>query len=223
MSSLEGIRRPVALAEEVYSRLYDQLMTHCIAPGARLSVDGLARTLNVSQTPIREALARLEAQGLVVKTHLVGYRVAKPVARERLDQIYEMRLLTEPRLAALAAERISSDSRRELLAIAAQMEAAGTLASAENYARFSRLDDAFHQCIAAASGNLVIADALAALHVHVHLFRLSRPPTAIADAVLEHGQVLEAIVAGNARAAEEAMLRHILHSRRRFAEDGSKE
>ncbi|WP_280516122.1 GntR family transcriptional regulator [Pelagibacterium lentulum] len=64
--------RPTSLAEEVYSRLYDQLMTHAIAPRDRLSVDSLARTLNVSQTPIREALVRLEAQGLVVKIHPVG-------------------------------------------------------------------------------------------------------------------------------------------------------
>lgn len=64
MNSLVGIKRPSALAEEVYSRLYDQLMTQGIAPGAKLSVDGLARALDVSQTPIREALARLEARAI---------------------------------------------------------------------------------------------------------------------------------------------------------------
>jgi DNA-binding GntR family transcriptional regulator len=220
MSSLAGIKRPPALAEEVYSRLYEQLMTHSIEPGSRLSVDGLSRTLSVSQTPIREALARLEAQGLVIKTHLVGYRVAEPMARDRVDQIYELRLLTEPRLAALAAQRISDTERDELRRLADQMQADAALGSGGDYARFSRLDEAFHQHIAVASGNQVIANALAALHVHVHLFRLSQPPTAITDAVLEHGQLVEAILAGDAKAAGAAMLQHILCSRRRFAEEG---
>ncbi|WP_375599114.1 GntR family transcriptional regulator [Devosia sp. Naph2] len=222
MNSLVGIKRPGALAEEVYSRLYDQLMTQGIASGAKLSVDGLARALDVSQTPVREALARLEAQGLVVKVHLVGYRVAPPMDRARLDQIYELRLLTEPRLATLAAERISAGARDELLSAAKQMEAESTAHTPEAYARFSRLDEAFHRQIAAASGNGVIADALAALHVHVHLFRLSQPRTVIADAIVEHLTIVQAIVARDARAAENAMRDHIVRSRRRFAEEGSR-
>ena len=221
MSLLTGIKRPGALAEEVYSRLYDQLMTHSIAPGAKLSVDGLARALDVSPTPIREALARLEAQGLVVKVHLIGYRVAQPMDRDRLDQIYELRLLTEPRLAAHAAERVGEEERRDLLSISAAMEAEGASRGPEAYARFSRLDEAFHRKIAAASGNRVIEEALAGLHVHVHLFRLSQPPSAISEAIAEHKKLVQAIVAGNARAAESAMLDHVLSSRRRFAEERS--
>ena len=213
-----GIRRPGALAEEVYSRLYDQLMTHSIEPGAKLSVDGLARSLDVSQTPIREALARLEAQGLVVKVHLVGYRAAQPMTRERLDQIYELRLLTEPRLAALAAERISPNDREDLAAMSEEMAGMDGASTPEAYALFSRLDEAFHRKIAAASGNRVIEDALAALHVHVHLFRMSRPPSAISEAILEHAALVEAIAAGEAKTAEDAMLDHILNSRRRFSE-----
>jgi DNA-binding GntR family transcriptional regulator len=221
MNLSTGIKRPGALAEEVYSRLYDQLMTHSIAPGAKLSVDALARTLDVSQTPIREALARLEAQGLVVKIHLVGYRVAQPMDRERLDQIYELRLLTEPRLAALAAQRIGGEERSSLISISAEMEAEGASQTPDGYARFSRLDEAFHRKIAAASGNRVIEDALAALHVHVHLFRISQPSTAISDAILEHGKLVRAIVAGDADAAEGAMLEHILSSRQRFTDERS--
>lgn len=221
MSLLTGIKRPGALAEEVYSRLYDQLMTYGIAPGAKLSVDGLARTLDVSQTPIREALARLEAQGLVHKIHLVGYRVAPPMDRARLDQIYELRLLTEPRLAAHAAGRIGEEERRDLLSLFAKMEAEGASQGPEAYARFSRQDEAFHRKIAAASGNRVIEDALAALHVHVHLFRLSQPPSAISQAIIEHKRIVEAIVSGNPQAAESAMLAHVLSSRQRFTEEKS--
>lgn len=219
LTSLTVIRRPASLTEEVYSRLYDQLMTHDIAPGDRLSVDSLARTLDVSQTPVREALVRLEAQGLVVKVHLVGYRVAERIARDRLDQIYELRLLTEPHLAAQAALRMGDEERRALSGLAAAMVSEGAFGTPEAYARFSRLDEAFHRAIATASGNLVIADALADLHIHVHLFRVSRPPTAISDAIHEHDRLVGAIINGNADAARDAMEKHILRSRQRFGGD----
>lgn len=212
-----GIKRPNALAEEVYERLYDQLMTHSLVPGAKLSVDGLARTLDVSQTPIREALARLEAQGLVIKVHLVGYRVAEPMSHDRLDQIYELRVLTEPRLAALAAERIDAQARDDLIAAADEMSAMSAADSPEAYVQFSRLDEAFHRKIAAASGNRVIEDALAALHVHVHLFRMSQPHSVLSEAIAEHQSLVAAIAVGDARAAEAAMLDHIRASRRRFS------
>jgi DNA-binding GntR family transcriptional regulator len=219
MHSLTDIRRPVALTEEVYARLFDQMMTHGIAPGTKLSVDALARTLNVSQTPIREALARLEAQGLVVKVHLVGYRVAERLERSRLDQIYEMRLLTEPHLAALAARNIGEKERAELAALWQNMDTGAAFRTPEDYARFSRLDEEFHRGIAAASGNKVIADALSGLHVHVHLFRMSQPPTAISDAILEHRRIVAALAAADPDAAARAMRDHILNSQRRFAQD----
>ncbi|MBB4053844.1 DNA-binding GntR family transcriptional regulator [Devosia subaequoris] len=216
MNSLTDIRRPPALTEEVYARLFEQLITHSIAPGTKLSVDALSRSLNVSQTPIREALARLEAQGLVVKIHLVGYRVAERIEPDRLEQIYEFRLLTEPHMAALAAERTSEPSRRELLVQCQRMKSDCTSDTPEDYARFSRLDEAFHRAIAVGSGNKVIEDALSALHVHVHLFRMSQPPTAVFDAIEEHSQIAEAIAAADPQAAAKAMRRHVLNSQRRF-------
>lgn len=70
------IHRPTSLAGDVYEAIFAQLMSLKIAPGARITVDSLVREFNVSQTPIREALGRLEGEGLVLKTHLIGYRAA---------------------------------------------------------------------------------------------------------------------------------------------------
>lgn len=217
MRSLTDIRRPPALTEEVHARLFEQLMTHSIAPGTKLSVDALARSLNVSQTPIREALARLEAQGLVVKVHLVGYRVADRIAPDRLEQIYEFRLLTEPHMAARAAERMSTQERTNLLAQCQRMESDHDIHTPQDYAGFSRLDETFHHTIAVASGNTVIKDALSGLHLHVHLFRMSQPPTAVSDAIEEHSRIAQAIAAADPQAAADAMRNHILRSQSRFA------
>ena len=60
------VKRPARLGDEVYNAIYAQLLSHKIAPGSRISIDNLVREMGVSQTPIREALSRLVAQGLVV-------------------------------------------------------------------------------------------------------------------------------------------------------------
>jgi len=73
------IDRPTSLAGDVYEAIFAQLMSLKIAPGARITVDSLAREFNVSQTPIREALGRLEGEGLVLKTHLIGFRAAPQI------------------------------------------------------------------------------------------------------------------------------------------------
>src|SRR6266446_3726174 len=65
------------LAGEVYEYIKTQLMDQQIQPGVRINIDKLARQLQISQTPIREALARLEAEGLVTKEPLRGYSSAR--------------------------------------------------------------------------------------------------------------------------------------------------
>ena len=62
------------LADDVYEAIKTMLMDHVIRPGARISIDGLAREFQVSSTPVREALARLESEGLALKEPLKGYR-----------------------------------------------------------------------------------------------------------------------------------------------------
>ena len=64
--------RPISVVEGVYDGIYHRLMSLEIAPGARIPIDVLSRDLGVSQTPVREALSRLEREGLVRKEHLVG-------------------------------------------------------------------------------------------------------------------------------------------------------
>src|SRR6218665_102283 len=91
-----GLARPSSLAGNVYEAIFAQLMSLQIPPGARITVDNLVREFNVSHTPIREALGRLEGEGLVLRAHLVGYSAAPQVSRVRFDELYELRLMLEP-------------------------------------------------------------------------------------------------------------------------------
>ena len=217
MAETTQLKRPTRLGDEVYNAIYAQLMSRQIAPGGRMSVDRLVRELGVSQTPIREALSRLEAQGLVVKTHLVGYSAANQLDSGRLDQLYELRLLLEPFAARRAATAMTEAALASLIRLADEMQASETAPQVEAYGRFAQLDSDFHDIIAHASGNELVQETLANLHTHVHLFRLFYHARVTADAIQEHQQIIEALTARDPAAAETAMRHHIERSRERFA------
>lgn len=210
------VKRPMRLGEEVYNAIYAQLMSREIPPGGRISVDRLVRELGVSQTPIREALSRLEAQGLVIKTHLIGYSAADQMDSVRLDQLYELRLLLEPFSAGRAASAMTAECLTALRKLSAEMQACENEAPGQAYGRFAQIDSDFHDLIAHASGNELVQETLSNLHVHVHLFRLFYHARVTADAMDEHRQLIEAFEARDAAAAEAAMRRHIERSRVRF-------
>ena len=210
------LKRPTRLGEEVYNAIYAQLMSREIAPGGRISVDRLVRELGVSQTPIREALSRLEAEGLVVKTHLIGYSAANQMDRSRLEQLYELRLLLEPHAAARAALNMTDEARANLSRLASEMEAGDDENVSEAYGRFAQLDGQFHDLIAHAGGNELVQEMLARLHTHVHLFRLFYHARVTSDAISEHRNIIAALNARDAEAARQAMHVHIERSQVRF-------
>ena len=142
------IARPSGLAEEVYRRIRADIMSLKLPPDSRVSVDSLARELGVSQTPIREALSMLEANGLVSKRHFAGYATSPRMDRAQLDELFEFRLLIEPHAARKAAEMMT-DSDMGLLASGE---------SAPSHDAFADMDTDFHRLIAQGAGNHLIAE-----------------------------------------------------------------
>jgi DNA-binding GntR family transcriptional regulator len=211
------LRRPARLGDEVYDALYGQLMSLRIPPGGRISVDNLVRTLGVSQTPIREALSRLEAQGLVIKTHLIGYSAADQMGQGQLEQLYELRLLLEPFAAGRIAAKRDPAVIAELKRLDSEMRKVGRSDSRGAYSEFAKGDAAFHNHIAKCCGNSLVYDSLLRLHTHVHLFRLFFHARAATDANSEHEEMIREMEAGNIAGAEQAMRRHIECSKARFA------
>ena len=106
MSSLPEIRRPDierrGLRDHVYDHILEILLTGELTAGERVSIDGLARLLDVSPTPVREALVDLERTGLVVREALRGYRVAPPLDRGQLDELFVARETIETAATRLA-------------------------------------------------------------------------------------------------------------------------
>ncbi len=208
--------RPAALVEEVYEALLDRLMGLRLPPGSKITVDNLARELGVSQTPIREALTRLESEGLVLKTHLIGYSAAPQLSASETEQLFELRLLLEPAAVAKAATRITEDRFKTLRAL--QLDMAGLHdVQFPAYGQFARKDAEFHSLIAGASGNALLVDALTRLHSHVHIFRLVFHARVTSEAIDEHSEILRALARQDAKASEKAMRAHILASKSRIA------
>ena len=140
------------LADEVYDTLLGQLMSLRIEPGSRVTIDVLARELGVSQTPIRDALNRMEAEGLVVRVPHAGYRIPPQITRHRFEDMLEVRLLLEPAAARRSAERASSEQvggLRRMLEEMAELEGGdGPMA----YGAFGLRDAAFHDLVALSGG-----------------------------------------------------------------------
>ena len=200
------IARPSGLAEEVYRRIRADIMSLRLPPDTRVSVDSLARELGVSQTPIREALSMLEANGLVSKRHFAGYATSPRMDRAQLDELFEFRLLVEPHAARKAAE-----SMRD-----ADMDALTSGETAASHDAFADMDTEFHKLIAQGARNHLIADSLSRLHIHVHIFRSCFRSEIAEEAVHEHADIIDALRSHHGPTAEAAMRRHIERSYRRL-------
>ena len=211
------VQRPTSLVDEVYDNIFAQLMALRIAPGARIPVDTLARELNVSQTPIREALGRLEGEGLVLKTHLVGYSAAPQITRKHFDDLYSLRLLLEPDGARRATEFLDKAKLATLKTAAGVMSRkTGAVDDRARYSLFARQDASFHDLVLKIAGNELVRETIARSHAHFHIFRLLFHSRVTEEALEEHEAIVVAFRSGDGEAAGAAMHTHIARSRDRL-------
>lgn len=228
------------LSDETHEAIRKMLLDHAIAPGQHINIDALSRDLEVSQTPVREALARLESEDLVVKQPLKGYTATKLLTVAQLDDLFQFRLLIEPWSAEKAALQTDPAGDDDLRAELKRGAAVGSLDIAQAYAAMSEHDARFHELIARLSGSEFVHDAFVHTHCHLHLFRLyqaghahlsaSGEDTAVVDnlfslyykpntgflAFREHEAIGAAILSGDAASARTLMHAHIQSSRERF-------
>lgn len=206
-----------SVGDDIYEVLLARLIALKIAPGERISIDKLARELGSSQTPVRAALIRLEAEGLIDKTHLIGFRATAVPSAQRFGEIFQIRLLLEPHAAAQAATRMHAEERDELRTLAGTMLEPSKDDEQLAYGKFAHWDARFHHLIARAGGGQVMAETLDRLHTHMHLFRVLFHSSVTEEAIKEHEALLEALMAGQADRARNAMKRHIQLSYKRIA------
>jgi len=166
--SLKPVDRPAGLADQVYATLRDYLGSHVIRPGQRLQEAALALQLGVSRTPIREALARLESEGLIAAE---GRSFVVPVLTEAdVDEIYELRGMLEP--AALAQVAVSIADPKALSRIAAALQDAEAADRRNDAGPFIEANARFHAAWHDLVANRRLLRALALYAGHVRYLRV---------------------------------------------------
>lgn len=202
------------LADEVYGALQQAILDGTFPPDARINTGELARQFDVSPTPVREALARLESDGLVEKHPLRGYRTTELLDHARLAELFELRLLLEPGTAASAAERRTATDAKDL---AKEIDSGrSAIGEPDAYRLLSQHDVRLHDLVFRAARNETVRQAYARTHCHLHTFRLAYTGAYVTDTVDEHAAIADAISAGDPNAAAAAMRTHIEHSRDRL-------
>jgi DNA-binding GntR family transcriptional regulator len=215
-----------ALVDKLAATLQARMVSGEIVSGTRLRQEALAEEFGVIRTPIREALRKLEANGLIELQPHRGALVRGLSAREIRDA-YEVRAELEGLAAELAAQRIqhrqldglheAQAEFRETLARMMEVRSDGAVALPdEEIARWRHANDRFHQLIQDAAANDVLVATLAHLHRSVprDLTRivLGESAALLAENVHEHEAVLGAIEHRNATEARSLMLRHVRHA-----------
>ena len=201
--------RPPSLAEHVCRVIRDDILTGRQAAGARLTEAIVMERTGVSRTPVREGLRMLEAEGLVITYRSRGTFVTYRLTPEEARLLYDVRLVLEPHLARVGAERMTP----EVLAEDMLAKFVDALDAAEPR-EAGQLDADFHLAIYEASGSELLS-VLRGYWTRLQLELSERVyntevPRRFLD---EHLQILDALKKGDADLVETRMKKHIEHSR----------
>ena len=195
--------------EQVHALLHRAIVRMELLPGQRISENALAAEMSVSRTPIREALQRLERQGLVFVRPQRGTFVA-PLNLQAIRSAYFIRLSLEKAVATEAARLRSAKDVARLEAAIAEQE--GVLASRQREDFFD-LNASFHRQLVVISDLTGIAGVLDEARHHLDRVRLAHldhaGPYPLAPIIEEHRAIVAAIAAQDVPAAEQLMHFHI--------------
>lgn len=220
------------LRDGVYDAILEMLLDGRATPGTSLAIDGLARLLGVSPTPIREALGLLEHTGLVTRAALKGYRVAPPLTPEKMVELMDARMVIEvaaTRRAVPVEPDIIGDlelahAKHQQAAVAVRTMARDHPGQPEwsTLREYYTCDWEFHLVLLRNCHNDYLLAIAQGLSPYVHRLRQSMHFGAIdvEQAVGEHATILAAVRSGNADAAAEAMTGHLAAVRSRALADG---
>lgn len=220
LSSPSPVRRGKSLYEQVYQALRASILSGELKPGERLVETQIADWLQVSRTPLREALRQLQQDGLVTAESGGGLRVTQISTTDAID-LYECRLALEQVAVAGACHHMTPAQRQQLEACVQEAESLQQTDPAPTHRQLLDLDYRFHRLIAEFSGNkrLVslldqIFDAMALLRIQT----LQHNPNVL-DIRLEHRQILDAIATQDAATATAAIRTHLIASQERVVRE----
>ncbi|WP_170036960.1 GntR family transcriptional regulator [Georgenia soli] len=197
----------VNLRDRAYEAIRTAIVSKEIPPGARLSEAKLAAMLQVSKTPVREALVRLAGIGLIEHDGRSGLRVPEPSV-EAIRNAYELREGLEAQSGRLAARSVSAEAVQPAFKAAAECLHAAENGDSQGF----RLGDRrFHMSLSRATGNPYLAEAVANAYDLALSLRMRDTPVVgfNIECAQDHMGVLEAVDARDESLAAERMLAHV--------------
>jgi DNA-binding GntR family transcriptional regulator len=201
----------VSLATGAYNRLRDAILRGDLRPNARLVETELAGWLEVSRTPLREALGRLASDGLV-EGRRRGWAVREHTAQE-VSEIHEVRAALEGMAALLACNRASDEQIEQIADFHHEQDRNRLEMPASDY--LVEYNDAFHQTVVAAAGNERLNHFIRRNREFFFTYRIAKLYTdEEARASLQgHDEIVDALMVRDGDRAERAMRQHILEAR----------
>lgn len=211
MSAAEEVRKQPgsALGEQVRRALQSRIAEGRLQPEDRIYEQEIAAEFGVSRVPVREAIRRLQGDGLVeIRDRRRGVFV-RSLGRRQAEELFDVREALEGLAAGLAAERGSPEAIARAGALVA--DARRSLRAGDLDA-MAEANSAFHDELVALADHELLASMLEPLHGRLaYLFRLNREPERVCT---EHEQLHAAIAAGDAARASELARQHVMSSRR---------
>lgn len=195
------------LRDVVFKTLRQSIIQGDLKPGERLMEIQLAQKMGVSRTPVREAIRKLELEGLVIMTARRGAEVA-PITENDLTDVLEVRKALECLAAEIACDRITQEELEELKRLIVAFKDA---IMKDNLTEIAKYDVKFHESIYAATRNKRLIQMLNNLREHIYRYRLqyikdSRKRHTLIE---EHTEIVNAIAVHDKETARKIMKTHI--------------
>ncbi|MCD8019923.1 MAG: GntR family transcriptional regulator [Clostridiales bacterium] len=195
------------LRDVVFTTLRQAIITGEFAPGERLMEISLANQMGVSRTPVREAIRKLELEGLVIMIPRKGAQVAK-ITEKSLNDVIEVRMVLEEFAVTLACERIDEDGKKELEEAHHHFVEA---ANGDDLLDIADKDEQFHDAIFKATNNDRLINIINNLREQFYRYRMEyvKDIEQHSTLVTEHEQLLHAIFNNDAVTAKQIMRTHL--------------
>jgi len=199
--------RHQTLGERVYHEILRRVVDGRLPIGSKLDENELAATLNVSRTPVREAITKLIGNGLLVYQPYRGNSIRSFTAKEAFD-LYEVRKLLEMHAVRLATTLATPQS---IAGLRQAIAAVDTALQEGDLVAYSLADQHFHNELAQRSRNKTLIETLEHLQGQIQLIRViaNRDPSVLEITAMERPTIIDAMAEGNAELAAQLMEEHI--------------
>jgi len=218
--ALQSVRRGKSLHTQTYEALRSSILSGELLPGERLVETQLAERLNVSRTPLREAIRQIQQEGLITDDQRGGLRVVT-ISVEDAEQLYDCRMALESLSVVGACQLATAEQLQEINALVLAAEKPEETGKELSSLQRLELDCQFHRRIAEASGNRWLTQLLDQVFDKMTLLRIqtTQHNPRVLEIRDEHRQIYEAIAQRHTEKAAIAIRNHLSASKQRVVEE----